>query len=99
MRNITSGRLAAMAAAAALAAVPAVAAATPATPAHAIAAGTCSSGYTHARIDGVQKCLRRGEFCAHAYDHRAPHRYSYAHYGFACKSRDSSGNYHLTSRY
>jgi hypothetical protein len=31
-------------------------------------AKTCSSGYTHAVIGGLEKCLRAGEFCAHRYD-------------------------------
>jgi hypothetical protein len=70
-----------------------------ATPVHVVAAKTCSAGFKHARINGVQKCLRVGEFCARAYDHRAPHPYSYKRYGYACKKRDSRGNYHLTYRY
>ena len=43
-----------------------------------IATKTCSAGYTHAVIGGVQKCLRRGEFCAHRYDRQ------YRRYGFRC---------------
>lgn len=53
-------------------------------------AKTCSSGYKHAVISGVHKCLRRGQFCARAKD-RTYHRY-----GFHCHKRDSRGNYHLT---
>lgn len=64
----------------------------------AVAAKSCSSGWTHARINGVHKCLRVGQFCAHAYNRRAPHPYSYRHYGFNCTKQDSRGNYHLTYR-
>lgn len=84
MRTIISGRLAAIAVTATLAAVPTVASAAPVAVVTAHASKTCSNGYTHARINGVQKCLRAGEFCVHRYDHRAPHRYSYRHYGFRC---------------
>lgn len=63
------------------------------------AAKSCSSGWKRARINGSIKCLRVGQFCAHAYDHRAPHPYSYKHYGYACRKQDSRGNYHLTYRY
>jgi hypothetical protein len=48
----------------------------PASPA--VVAKTCSAGYTHAVIGGVQKCLRRGEFCAHRYDRQ------YRRYGYRC---------------
>lgn len=89
-------RLALLAATAVLAAAPAAAPAAPITHPRALAAKTCSAGFRHARINGVQKCLRAGEFCAHRYDHRAPHRYSYKHYGYRCVKRDSSGKYHLT---
>jgi hypothetical protein len=41
-------------------------------------AKTCSSSYTHAIIGGAEKCLRAGEFCAHAYDSQ------YRHYGYRC---------------
>jgi hypothetical protein len=47
-------------------------------PAHAAVAKTCSSGYRHAVIGGAEKCLRAGEFCAHAYDSQ------YRHYGYRC---------------
>jgi hypothetical protein len=56
----------------------------------AIAAKTCSAGFTHAVINHQQKCLRRGEFCAHRY------RKQYRRYGYDCTKRDSRGNYHLT---
>jgi hypothetical protein len=56
----------------------------------AIAAKACGSGYTHAVIGGAEKCLRRGQFCAHAYDRQ------YKRYGFRCIKRDRRGNYHLT---
>jgi hypothetical protein len=89
-----TARAAAIAATLALA-VPAAAVAAPAT-APATAAKSCSSGFVHARINGAQKCLRAGEYCAHAYDHRAPHPYAYRHYGYRCIKRDSRGSYHLT---
>jgi hypothetical protein len=60
------------------------------------AARTCSSGFRHGRINGVEKCLRAGEYCAHAYDRHAPHHYAYTHYGYRCVKRDSRGSYHLT---
>ena len=44
----------------------------------AIAAKTCSAGYTRARIDGQIKCLHAGEFCRHADDRQ------YRHYGYRC---------------
>lgn len=66
---------------------------------HATTAKSCSSGWKRARINGSIKCLRVGQFCAHAYDRSAPHPYSYKHYGYACRKRDSRGNYHLTYRY
>jgi hypothetical protein len=43
-----------------------------------VLAKTCSSGYTHAVIGGVEKCLRAGEFCAHSYDGQ------YRRYGYRC---------------
>jgi hypothetical protein len=60
------------------------------------AAASCSSGFKSATIDGAHKCLRRGEFCARAYDTRAPRNYAYSHYGYRCVKRDARGNYHLT---
>ena len=56
----------------------------------AIAAKTCGPGFTHAVIHHKQKCLRRGEFCAHRY------RRQYRRYGYDCVKRDRRGNYHLT---
>jgi hypothetical protein len=56
----------------------------------AAAAKTCSAGFTHGVISGSEKCLRRGEFCAHAADSQ------YRRYGFKCVSQDALGNYHLT---
>ncbi len=55
-----------------------------------IAAKPCSSGWTHATINGSHKCLRRGQFCARAADRQ------YHRYGFHCHKRDARGNYHLT---
>ncbi len=56
----------------------------------ALAAKSCRGSYVHAVIGGQQKCLRRGEFCAHAY------RRQYRRYGYSCTSTDARGNYHLT---
>lgn len=63
--------------------------AAPATPV-ATSAKTCRSGYVHAVIGGSEKCLRRGEFCAHRLDRQ------YRRYGFHCTRRDSRGSYHLS---
>ena len=51
---------------------------------------TCSGSFVHGVIQGAEKCLRRGEFCARAADRQ------YRRYGFRCVSRDARGNYHLT---
>jgi hypothetical protein len=56
----------------------------------ATAAKNCGRGYTHAVIGSAEKCLRRGQFCAHRYDRQ------YKRYGFRCIKRDRRGNYHLT---
>jgi hypothetical protein len=58
----------------------------------AIAAHSCSWGYTHAVINGAHKCLRRGQYCAVNADAQ------YHRYGFHChrSSRDRRGRYHLT---
>jgi hypothetical protein len=61
----------------------------PGSPADAVAR-SCSSGFKHAVINGAEKCLRRGQFCAHAADRQ------YRRYGYRCTSRDIRGNYHLT---
>jgi hypothetical protein len=53
-------------------------------------ATSCSSSYVSAKIGGVHKCLRRGEYCAHAYASQ------YKHYGFNCIWK--SGAYHLEPR-
>ena len=53
-------------------------------------AKTCSAGFVHGVIGGQQKCLRRGEFCAHRYNRQ------YHRYGYSCVKRDARGNYHLT---
>ena len=53
-------------------------------------AKSCSAGYLHATIGGAQKCLRRGEYCAHRYASQ------YRRYGFNCIWK--SGDYHLEPR-
>jgi opacity protein-like surface antigen len=80
--------IAAIAAASIAAASPAAAPAH--TPVSAVASKTCSSGWKHAVIGGTQKCLRRGQFCAHRYDRQ------YRRYGYRCRQQDARGNYHLT---
>jgi hypothetical protein len=92
--RITTG-LAALGAAGALALAPAHVSAQP-NGAIATAAKSCSRGFTHAVINGTEKCLRRGEFCAHAYDTSAPRHWPYSHYGYRCIKRDANGSYHLT---
>jgi hypothetical protein len=61
----------------------------PIAPAAAVAK-TCSGGFRHAVINGSEKCLRRGQFCARAADRQ------YRRYGYRCTKRDARGNYHLT---
>jgi hypothetical protein len=39
---------------------------------------SCGAGFTHARIGGSEKCLRRGQFCAMS------HKRQYVRYGFRC---------------
>lgn len=56
----------------------------------ATAAKTCRSGYAHAVIGGQEKCLHRGEYCAHRYQRQ------YKRDGFNCTHRDGQGRYHLT---
>jgi hypothetical protein len=56
----------------------------------AVQAKSCSGSYTHAVINGAQKCLRRGQYCAHGADRQ------YHRYGFHCHKRDARGSYHLT---
>ena len=55
-----------------------LAAAATALAAPAVAQKSCSAGYTPAVIGGAEKCLRAGEFCAHAYDSQ------YRGYGYRC---------------
>ena len=86
-------RLAALAAAAvAFTAAPAIAPVvrgSPIAPSTA-AAKTCSAGFKRAVINGAEKCLRRGQFCAHRADRQ------YRRYGYRCTRRDARGNYHLS---
>jgi hypothetical protein len=85
-------RLAVLAATVAAAAV--AAAGGPAQPlayAPSAAAKTCSSSFRHAVIGGVEKCLRAGEFCTHAYDSQ------YRRYGYRCIKYDTNVHrYRLT---
>ena len=55
----------------------------------AIATKTCSGRFVHGVINGAEKCLARGEFCARAADRQ------YRRYGFHCTKRDANGRYHL----
>jgi hypothetical protein len=52
-------------------------------------AKTCARG-THAVINGAEKCLARGQYCARAEDR------TYRRYGFHCIKQDARGSYHLT---
>jgi hypothetical protein len=59
--------------------VPAASAHTATRPAvRAIAAKSCSAGYTRGVINGEVKCLRAGEFCTHSANKQ------YHRYGFNC---------------
>jgi hypothetical protein len=90
--NATRRRVAGLLAAAALLAAAPVAQAPAGAHAPAVAAKTCSSGFKHAVILGVQKCLRKGEYCKHT----KAANHDYAKYGYHCGKRDASGRYHLT---
>jgi hypothetical protein len=92
MRRILAATLAAIA----IGALPAAAPAHRADGPTAVSAKTCSAGYKHAVINGSEKCLRRGQFCAHAYDHHARRRWPYTHYGYRCVKKDANARYHLT---
>jgi hypothetical protein len=62
-----------------------------AAPSQAVAAKTCSSGYKHAVIGGMHKCLRAGQFCTRGYDKQ------YRKYGYRCiKYYANVGRYRLT---
>jgi len=80
MRLLKSRTVALFAALALFGAVPAASVdAAPAGSHHAVAAKTCSAGYTHASLSWGEKCLRAGQFCkknANAEYHR---------YGYHCK--------------
>jgi ABC-type sugar transport system substrate-binding protein len=65
-------------------------AAPPATAPGAIVAKTCGGRFVHGVIDGAEKCLARGEFCARAAGRQ------YRRYGFHCTRRDANGRYDLT---
>jgi hypothetical protein len=82
-------RLAALAVAAVVVSAAPVFDGSPVAPTNA-AAKSCRAGYTHAVINGAEKCLHRGEFCARAADRQ------YRRYGFRCTKRDATGRYHLT---
>jgi hypothetical protein len=60
------------------AAVPVVAPAASSAVPSPVVTKTCSAGFTHARINGREKCLRRGEFCASAAKRQ------YVRYGYRC---------------
>jgi hypothetical protein len=91
--------IAAMATAGAIAvpSFPTAVSAQPASGLTAVAATSCSGGYKSAKINGVHKCLRAGEFCTHAYDHRTPTPYPYSRYGYRCiKFYSNVDRYRLT---
>jgi uncharacterized protein (DUF697 family) len=54
-----------------------------------IVAKSCSGRFTHALIQGAEKCIARGQFCARAADRQ------YRRYGLRCTKRDVYGRYHL----
>jgi hypothetical protein len=86
LRRLIVGSIAALGL---LGAAPVVApAAAPA--AHQSIVSKCSSSFKHAVINGSEKCLRRGQFCARGADR------TYRRYGFRCTKRDASGRYHLS---
>jgi hypothetical protein len=60
------------------AAVPVVAPAAPAAIQSPAVTKTCSAGFKHARINGSEKCLRRGQFCS------SSAKRHYVKYGFRC---------------
>jgi hypothetical protein len=78
MRRSLASLLAAASLAAAVPAAHAAARADRADHPVAVAAKTCSAGYTHAVIGGQEKCLRRGEYCAARYARQ------YRRYGYRC---------------
>jgi len=86
-------RLVALGAAASLfVAAPAVAPVvhgSPVTPPTALAK-PCSGSFKHAVINGADKCLRRGQFCARGADGQ------YRRYGFRCTRRDAGGRHRLS---
>ena len=48
---------------------------------HAVAAKSCSAGFTHARLSWGEKCLRAGQYCKRG----ASANREYHRYGFHCK--------------
>ena len=60
-----------------VAATPVVAPAAPAIQSS-VVTKTCSAGYTHARINRAEKCLRRGQFCS------SSAKRQYPKYGYRC---------------
>ena len=89
MRKLRGWLAAAAVATGSLGAAATAPAAPPSAPA-AIAFKTCSGRFVHGVINGAEKCLARGEFCAHAADRQ------YRRYGFRCTKRDANGRFHLT---
>ena len=82
MRRRVVGLLAALSL---LAVVPAAEA--PAQSGPVVAAKSCSSGYTHARMPNGHKCLRRGQFCSR----KRSYQRVYHRKGFHCKRNGHLG--------
>ena len=81
MRQLKTRTVGLLAALALLGAVPATSVdAAPAGHPHAVAAKTCSAGYTHADLSWGEKCLRAGQFC------KKNANREYHRYGYHCKS-------------
>jgi hypothetical protein len=78
MRSLKTRTVALLAALALVGAVPA-ASVDAASPPHAIAAKSCSAGYTHANLSWGEKCLRAGQFC------KKDANREYHRYGYHCK--------------
>lgn len=74
MRSLKSRTIVLLAALALIGAVPT--ASVHADSPHAVAAKSCSPGYTHAALSWGHKCLRTGQFCKKGAN-REYHRYDY----------------------
>ena len=90
MHSIRSRTVGLLAALSLIAAAPATSVQAESAAPQAVAAKSCSRGYTHARLPSGHKCLRAGQYCARRYE-----RY-YHRYRFHCHRRDGYGGYRLS---